>query len=310
MNCEKIQSSICWYLYNELDEAERTALEDHLETCRTCTGELEREKGFLSRVDARERLEPPAGMLAECRHDLMRSIYRAERLRQRSLEGRWRPVESFREAWVRLGAWRQPIAATCLLAAGFIGGMGIRSQAHPNGALNPNDALISNISAVSLDPRAGQVEISFDEMRRQKLSGNTQDPRIQQFLIFAARSYSNPGVRMDTIDILKDRAGDQDVKGALLYLLGNDRNPGVRLKALESVKDLARNADVRRALIQVLTTDDNPGMRVQAIDLLMQGPDRSLVEVLQGVAQKEDNNYVRMRCQNALREMNASVETF
>ncbi len=50
--------------------------------------------------------------------------------------------------------------------------------------------------------------------------------------------------------------------------------------------------------------------RVQAIDLLMESQDRSLVGILQGVAQKENNNYVRMRCRKALQDMNASVETY
>jgi hypothetical protein len=51
-------------------------------------------------------------------------------------------------------------------------------------------------------------------------------------------------------------------------------------------------------------------MRVQAIDLLMVSHTNDLIGVLQDVAQKENNNYVRMRCQTALRDMNASVESF
>jgi hypothetical protein len=175
---------------------------------------------------------------------------------------------------------------------------------------NPGDGMIANISGVNLDPQAGQVQISFDEVRRQTLRGKLQDPRIQNFLIFAAKSYGNPGVRMDTVEILNERAGERDIRDTLLYVVANDRNPGVRLKALEGLKQYAQDDEVRQALMRVLTNDDNPGMRVQAIDLLMVGHDHKLIGVLQDVAQREDNNYVRMRCQAALRDMNASVETF
>jgi hypothetical protein len=35
-----------------------------------------------------------------------------------------------------------------------------------------------------------------------------------------------------------------------------------------------------------------------------------MVSVLQELMDKEDNGYIRMRCQKALREMNASVESY
>jgi hypothetical protein len=46
------------------------------------------------------------------------------------------------------------------------------------------------------------------------------------------------------------------------------------------------------------------------IDLLIQHKNDNLVGMLQELMRKEDNGYVRMRCQRALHEMNASVETF
>jgi hypothetical protein len=63
-------------------------------------------------------------------------------------------------------------------------------------------------------------------------------------------------------------------------------------------------------LAQVLLTDENPGIRTQAIDLLTQRREPAMVGVLQELMAREDNNYVRLKCQRALSEMNASVETF
>jgi Putative zinc-finger/HEAT repeats len=314
MNCEWVATRISWYLYNELDDGERGAVDEHLETCQACAGEMERERAFLAKLDARKKLEPSNAMLAESRHDLMRSIYRAERLQRESGLAR-NPWQGLREAWFSMRVWWQPAVASCLLALGFFGGWWVRSGRvglSPSVAsFNPSEGLIANISAVNLEPKQGQVQISFDEIQRQTLRGSVDDPQIQKLLIYAAKHYGNPGVRLDTIDILKERAEDKQVRDTLLDVVGHDENSGVRLKALEGLKPYARDAEVRRALIGVLTRDPNPGMRVQAIDMLMMEPqDHSLVGVLQGVADREKNNYVRMRSQSALRDMNASAETF
>jgi HEAT repeat protein len=96
----------------------------------------------------------------------------------------------------------------------------------------------------------------------------------------------------------------------LLNALQHDSNPGVRLKALEGLKNLSADPQVRQVLAQVLLADDNAGVRTQAIDLLIQHKEDRMVGVLQELMRKEDNGYIRLRCQKALHEMNASVETY
>ena len=312
MKCDWVREQISWYLYNELGEDERSGVEDHLETCAACAAELDRERRFLARFDARPVIDPSTALLAEARHDLMRSIYRAERLKRESRS----PVAVVHDVLASWRFWWQPAAAMALIAMGFFSGWSVRERRTAANALvasntsNPSDAMIANIASVNLGPQQGTVQIAFDETQRRTLSGNMTDPRIQKFLIYAAKSYTNPGVRLDTVEILKDRAADSEIRNTLLYVVTHDQNDGVRLKAMEGLKPFAQDAEVRQALIGVLTKDDNPGMRVQAIDLLTESRDRSLVGILQGVAQKEDNNYIRMRCRDLLREMNASVETF
>jgi hypothetical protein len=310
MNCKWVATRIRWHLYNELDEQERSAVEDHLESCPACSAELERERAFLAKLDARPALHPSTALIAECRQDLMRAIYRVERLGRQSRAARCGPAGFLRAAWPPMRILWQALAASCLLAAGFLGGQWIHRRTGSGGGVNPNDGLIANISSVNLEPKQGQVQIAFDEMRRRTLHGPLQDRDIQKFLIYAATHYGNPGVRLDTVDILKEQAADREIRNTLLHVVAHDDNAGVRLKALEGLKPYAREPEVRQALIAVLTKDDNPGMRVQAIDLLTESQDRNLVGILQGVAQTEENNYVRMRCRSALQEMNASVETF
>jgi hypothetical protein len=84
----------------------------------------------------------------------------------------------------------------------------------------------------------------------------------------------------------------------------------VRLKALEALKPHHNDPEVRQGLVRILQQDTNPGMRVQAIELLTEKPDRELVGVLQTLVEHEQNNYVRLRMQRTLQELNASVNRF
>jgi len=49
---------------------------------------------------------------------------------------------------------------------------------------------------------------------------------------------------------------------------------------------------------------------MQVVDLLVAHRDDSTVGVLQNLVQREDNNYVRLKCEKALKEMNTSIGTF
>jgi HEAT repeat protein len=142
------------------------------------------------------------------------------------------------------------------------------------------------------------------------VTGSLSDGNIERLMLAAARDESNDGLRVESIEILKRRAGSSDVRDALLTALRNDPNPGVRFKALDGLKGMGSQPEVRKTLTYVLQNDQNPGVRIQAIDLLTQQQDTDLVGVLQQLVSKESNNYVRQRCEKALLEMNASVGTF
>jgi hypothetical protein len=112
------------------------------------------------------------------------------------------------------------------------------------------------------------------------------------------------------MDLLRSRAGSSEVRDALLNALSHDANAGVRLKALDGLKPLAADPAVRKTLAEVLLVDDNPAVRMQVVDLLVQHRDGAMVGVLQNLVQKEDNNSVRLKCEKALKDMNASIGTF
>jgi hypothetical protein len=157
---------------------------------------------------------------------------------------------------------------------------------------------------------SGKVQIVVDETRQRVLSGNLDDQSIQRLLLTAAKDPSDAGLRVESVDLLKSRPQSAEVRKALLYAVRHDSNAGVRLKALDGLKEFADDPETRQTLTQVLLKDDNPGVRTQVIDLLIQHHPASMVGVLQELMGKEDNGYIRMRCQRALHDMNASVESY
>ncbi len=300
MKCEFVRELADLYLYGELASQQEEEFEQHLHDCAGCKAEVERDRALHRGFDA-VQLSPTPELLAECRRDLFRQ----------------RPAAPKASAWVNFSEWwrivwtsSRPLGATALVALGFFA-----SRLTPREGLGINQAalmgepLVSTIRSVQPDA-SGHVQIAVDETRRRVVSGSLNDDNIERLMLAAVRDESNDGLRVESIEILKHRTKSADVRDALLSALRNDTNPGVRFKALEGLKGMSSEPEVRKTLSYVLQHDQNPGIRIQAIDLLTQQQDSELVGVLQQLVSKENNSYIRQRCEKALQELNASVGTF
>ena len=107
---------------------------------------------------------------------------------------------------------------------------------------------ISGISGVAPDPQTGGVKITMDAERRVTLEGSLDDPKIQQVLVYAVKSYDNPGIRRDTLDALRSHADNPNIRQALIYAMQHDPNAGVRLEALATaVCGMKSSGDVQSA---------------------------------------------------------------
>jgi anti-sigma factor RsiW len=312
MNCESVAKLIPFYYYGELPPDEEDRLEQHLDSCADCARQAESHRA-LSAALGRRVMQPSAALLAECRHDLMRAVYRQE-------AAAVRPVQPVAHrgiaAWLpSLGAWRMPLGASALLALGFItarltapGASGPFSFA----SLTPENVVSSvrSVQPAHEGAQPGEVQIVLDETHRRVISGQLNDRNIQRLMLAAAHDENNPGVRWESVDLLKGQSDSAQVRELLLNRVAEDPNPGVRLKALDGLKAYTADPEVRKILAQVLSSDDNPGVRIAAVDALTAHADDNMVGFLQSVVQKEDNTYVRRRCVKALQDMNASVGTF
>jgi hypothetical protein len=307
MNCDSVVKQFSLLLYGELSFEDEETVQQHLDDCAACTTALAKTRALHQQVDAAEYAIPET-LLQDARRNLRVAVSETPAVRRSA----WDRVQF--ASWLSPRSWKWNIAgAMTLLSIGFFGGSWY-SDAGPEPepvhfAGSVLEPISSRVRFVQPE-ESGRVQIVLEEVRQRVLEGGVDDDHIRGLLLSAAREANDPGVRVETMDLLKDQSETKEVRRALLAALQHDTNPGVRLKALEGLRGNASDAETRRVLAQVLLKDENPGVRTQAIDLLTGQSEPDMVGVLQELVSREENNYVRLKCQKALREMNASVETF
>jgi hypothetical protein len=311
MTCDSVANLIPLYYYGELAPEEEDRLEEHVHGCPACSREMERQQKLAAAMDRRQ-IDVPPFLLEECRAGLMAAIENDPPALERPVKkGAWTLfLEAMGSTLAGFGRLRQPVGALALVAVGFFAARfaGTGPGPAPAVAVAPSEQVYSTVRSVQSDP-AGRVRIAFDETRRREVSGSADDENIQRLLLAAAHE-DNPAVRVQSVDLLRNQTESGEVRDALLNALATDTNPGVRLKALDGLKPLAADPQVRKTLAQVLMTDEYPAVRMQAVDLLVAHRDGSMVGVLQNLVQRDSNDYVRLKCEKALKDMNASVGTF
>jgi hypothetical protein len=340
MTCETVREQFCVLLNDELAPEQRAVIEDHLDECDGCRMEFEKLHAIHSLLEARE-MQPPPGLLAQCRANLRAEIARIEGLPETGAEtapvgagaGNRGRGAAQRPSWREtLAAWFsnssmswQVAGALALLTVGFFSGRlitggGSAIPGSGGGAVLP--ATPASLSASpaysqirSIEPDSqGRLRIRVEEVREHVIAGNMQDEAVRRLLLETVRASADPGLRVESLEALAQTQGvkpdSEDVKLTLLAAVKGDPNAGVRLKALEGLEDYSRDTEVRRVLKEVLLRDDNPGVRIRAVDLLVEHKEDRMVPVLQELLRKEDNSYVRLRCQTALRDLKASTEIY
>ena len=309
MNCKGLDENLALYLYDELSAEQRHACETHLASCAHCRTLLEETRRVHSVLGKRPSPEPSPELLAGCRAALDEAL-------DRELSGvSWKSL--FHQWSSAFGSMsRLPIAAALtLLVLGFSLGwtlrtrpLGVRTATNEESIASPGDPdlsnlSINNISQVISGPKNGDVRITLNAERQMTLEGSLDDPRIRQVLIDAVTGYGNPGIRHDSMEVLRQHADNPKVRPALLYAIQNDPNAGVRLDALEAVQGMKWNPEVRQALLNSLYHEKNQGVRVAAIDVLTDHADQATLPALQQLAANDPNRYVRMKSVSAIRKL-------
>src|SRR4029077_11197317 len=156
-------------------------------------------------------------------------------------------------------------------------------------------ANIAQIESITPEANSNQVSIKYNTLQPQTLNGSTDDPRIRQLLLLAARNNRNSSLVLDSLDVLTRRPEDDAVREVLIEALRYDKNPGVRLKSLDALKGYVRDdVHVRDAVVEALLHDNNAGVRQEAISLLdAVKADSSVRSALTVLAGRVPNMFIR-----------------
>jgi anti-sigma factor RsiW len=264
--------------YDELGEDEERQLEAHVQSCDECRREREELVRMLVTITASGAGEPSEEMLTAARqnlsaalskepvHSVIREPARREPIMSRLFGGEW-----------RLG-YRFALAGAAMLAVGYFVGYLAFGRIQPDSPVSTVDLLasspytaVSNVHFVDADATDGEVELMYDEVRPARLRAPADDQRMRELLAHAILNGSNPGVRLEAINVYErdeSIALPGDVKNAFLEALVSDPNAGVRRQALFVLQRLPFDDDVKGAMLFVLSHDENPGLRIAAMNYL------------------------------------------
>src|SRR5215472_12452673 len=347
--CEQVAPLLVFYACDEVDAAEASLIEEHLSVCESCRTQLTDEKNFLTAMNTlpqeADRLDGSGVLLSQCRSELAENL--DDMVRPPVLEKT--PVFSTFRRWMAL---RPVWSGAALVFAGLLVGMQTSQWVT---ARNPNpleqavnvrpgphisDDQLSRISVAGINftPSAGSgeqnVRVELNAEQPMELTGNLDDSDVRRVLTYVVKSGDrfDPGMRLDCLDALKERAQDLEVRGALLSAARKDQNPAVRLKALEALRDSVAEEQVRELLLNTLKHDTNPGVRVEAVNLLVSSLDKpneiaglpvvvpnmpeghahasdaswvGVIRELEALQHNDPSRYVRLRSAAALRQLNA-----
>ncbi len=306
MNCEWVQQNITLYLYDELADDSRHELEQHLTRCKNCAAEVADQREFQMQMNALPVEEPSASFLAAARMQLQESLETAEQHRAWYHRFAFDPT-----AWLRQVRF-SPALASLIFLVGFGGGIGAMYSAMGKGPANrtvtsnPGEAsMISGITSIEKQPGTDNVKVQYDKRLPESVQGSVSDPKVQDLLLYAAKSNENSGVRLNSVEALTGKADDPRVRETLTYALRYDSNPGVRLMALDGlgsyVKDDIR---VRNAVLEALLDDSNLGVRSGALHALDPvRADSSVRMALQQLSREDPSDYIRTESKRMLASM-------
>jgi hypothetical protein len=337
IRCEDIESLAVLYACDELDSGARAALEAHAAACTTCAAVVSREARLQQAVALLEQpadsLDRSGLLLAQCRSQLVESLDDQQARANRSA---WRSIFSPVAWWGALRhtlIYHPAMSMTFLVVAGFLAGVaGQRLRVVPPQAVSPRPAMTVSASPKITEQqlqsagsahvawvtpsgsRTPTVQVQLMSQTPMNIVGAPDDADVERALTYVLQNSQrfDPDARLDSLDVLRTRAADPEVRHSLCAAARLDRNPGVRMKAIEALQGFEQDPAVRQTLLDALQSDDNSGVRVEAINLLLNAlrsgngfvaTDPQTLDVLRDRLRNDPNNYVRLQSAAALREL-------
>ena len=348
--CAEIAPLLVFYACDEVEPQEREQIDAHLVKCESCSAQLREEQeiqnALVSAFQPADELDPSGVLLAQCRSELSEML---DDLEAPQGKERWSPFEWIRR-WMTL---RPGWSAAGLAFAGLLVGtqVALWIPGRDGGSVLPIGQAVNVKAAAPLtneelakmavaginvapgtDSTMATVQLQVRTEQPMVVSGSVDDTDVRRVLTYVVANGErfDPGVRLDCLDVLKVRAGNEEVRHALLAAARRDHNAAVRMKALEALRDAAKDDGVRETLLDTLQHDVNPGVRVEAVNLLVRSLENEsmpesavtgipagmevspvpvdpsvgrVIRALEGLQRTDPSRYVRLRSAAALRQI-------
>lgn len=317
MNHEKYIELNTLSLYGELSSEEQEELVQHLMNCSSCLidlAEKNRVKSLLS--DNRMNQMVTDEMLTNSRRDLRLA------LSKESNESFFHKILSNTVEFFS-GYYKYILTAAAAIMIGLflgsemtpfstntVGGIKILPASQQQSLLQ-NGASILNVEFINNDASTGEVEFTFDAVKKVHMKGNVNDQQIQSLLTYAMVNGQNSGIKLNSLSLINGQADskiDAEVKSAALNLVKNDPNPGVRREALKLIRKIPYDEEVKKTLLYLLSNDKNSGIRIEAINIIVEAKKEGSkisnkdVDMFKTKLQNDESQYMQYKFRTVLQE--------
>lgn len=282
VRCDDIESLAVLYACDELDDAERAAVDAHAAQCPACAAVVSREarlqQAIASLDQPADTLDRSGLLLAQCRSQLAESLDDHAARAGRSGSA-WRSIFSPVAWWGTLRhtlIFHPAMSMAVLVVAGFLAGVaGQRLRVVPPLAVPPGLPSFSAPATLSASGTASTSSTSSNATAPSRVTDEQLRRVDSAHVAWVTPSGSGtPTVQVElrspTPMSIVGAPDDADVQRALTFLLENGQrfDPDVRLDSLDVLRMNAADPDVRRTLCAAARLDRDPDVRLKALEAL------------------------------------------
>ncbi len=334
MRCPEIERLLVLYSCDEAAADERAAVEQHVGDCAQCAALFASELRFRQMISTlpqpADGLDVAGALLEQCRSELAEALDEGRDFAAARASGRGDGFFARCFAWCRMELAMHPAFGAALFV---LIGLGLgrmlpvsANTGQTNAGLVPamtvtpriSDQELQNVQTVTgifpvpdEDSGTQNFEVDLRAMKPVIVNNDNDVNRVLTFVLQNGQRFDSD-VRLESVDVLRSRVEDPDVRRVLCASARHDANPGVRLRALESLRGFEQDAAVRETTLDALLHDSNPGVRVEAIADVRSmvfdgnaGADPQIVKVLRDLSEHDANNFIRLQAAATVRRLGA-----
>ena len=249
MQCEEIREQFADYVIDQIQESDRRVLDEHLNTCRACRGELEELKTLWGQLGRIPSAQPESDL--RVRFDLMLQAY------QGGLQG---PAKK----------WYWPLLQAGIAAALLI--VGVAIGYHMHAPAGPSAELTELRTELSQTRQMVAVALMQQQSATDRLKGVNWSYRLQEpsgdvlrALLDTLMHDSNVNVRLATVDALRQFGNQSIVRRGVVEAMTREDSPMVQMALIDLAVDLREKDSISslRQLIQGQNIDQAVRDRAQ-----------------------------------------------